>query len=248
MSWACFTLVDADSTDGWLYPVMSEQGQVEPIELEAEDTTVARWSVTDVELRATGKNGKFEKVGGLPDDLDWGVVLTDARLAVYCSKFDKGGGWRGFSAGGLAMAAAANAVSKARAANRRKGKLLVGHVRYPWVAQVLAQPRTGWLKPGRVRLMVDAGDGRSSDLLLVDLVVHKSVDALAMGHELAVRAARYRLKSGLGLDAETRAGFEAIARSGPAAHDPAVDNGWVEYICPNRFRVLSDVPRPAPSH
>lgn len=63
-------------------------------------------------------------------DVQIRLLVTDARVIIYCDKWTKSGGWIGFGAGGMAVALAANAVSKARASSRRKGKLLVGHVRY----------------------------------------------------------------------------------------------------------------------
>ena len=38
----------------------------------------------------------------------------------------------------------ANAISKARAAIRSRGKMLVGQVRYPWIQTVGSSPKDGW--------------------------------------------------------------------------------------------------------
>ena len=60
------------------------------------------------------------------------VYITDTRVALACSKYDKGGGWIGSPTGMILL----NTVSKTRAALRRRGKMMVGQVRYPWVQRV----------------------------------------------------------------------------------------------------------------
>ena len=72
--------------------------------------------------------------------------ITDARLAVACSKYDKGGGW----VGGAAAMIVFNAVSKARAAIRSHGKMLAGQVRYPWLRWVASTPKTGFTSDERL--------------------------------------------------------------------------------------------------
>lgn len=59
--------------------------------------------------------GSLNKVLGL-QDVHIHVLVTEARVIVYCEKWTKSGGWIGFGVGGLAIALTANAISKARAA------------------------------------------------------------------------------------------------------------------------------------
>jgi hypothetical protein len=68
------------------------------------------------------------------------LLVTDARFAPACSRYDKGGGW----VGGASAMVVANAVSKARAAIRSRGKMLVGQVRYPWIQRVGSAPKKGF--------------------------------------------------------------------------------------------------------
>ena len=80
------------------------------------------------------------------------MFVTDSRVALACEMYDKGGGWVGFGAGGLLVAVTANAVSKARAASRSRGKVLVGHVRYPWLKSVGASTQSGFGTSEAIRL------------------------------------------------------------------------------------------------
>lgn len=64
------------------------------------------------------------------------VVITDRRTAFLTTQFDKGGGWSGFGTVGLAVALAANAVSRSRAAKRSAGKVAIGQVRHEWLTSV----------------------------------------------------------------------------------------------------------------
>jgi hypothetical protein len=64
------------------------------------------------------------------------VVITDRRTAFFNTQFDKGGGWVGFGAGGMAVAATANMVSKRRAAQRSAGKVAIGQMRHEWLIAI----------------------------------------------------------------------------------------------------------------
>jgi hypothetical protein len=135
------------------------------------------------------------------------VLITDARLTVACSKFDKGGGWVG---GPVAMIAL-NAGSKLLAAHRRRGKMLVGQVRYPWVHAVYAQNKGGWAGSEKLRLIVKA----SGEFLRLDLTFPKDVDATAIGTEVVRRAARFRLAHEPTLEPKERATMTELAGVAP---------------------------------
>lgn len=64
------------------------------------------------------------------------VVITDRRTVFLTTQFDKGGGWVGFGAAGLAVAVTANAVSKRRAAQRSAEKVAIGQVRHEWLTGI----------------------------------------------------------------------------------------------------------------
>lgn len=73
------------------------------------------------------------------------LVITDRRIVFLTTQFDKGGGWVGFGAAGLAIALTANAVSKHRAAQRRAGKVAIGQVRHEWLTGITLRSRRALL-------------------------------------------------------------------------------------------------------
>jgi hypothetical protein len=114
--------------------------------------------------------------------------ITDARFALCCSKYDKGGGW----VGGPTAMIVFNGVSKARAALRSRGKVLAGQVRYPWLRWVASAPKTGYKTEEALALGWATEDGTA---LKLNLHLPKEVHSAAVAAEIAERAARYRLAS-----------------------------------------------------
>jgi hypothetical protein len=138
------------------------------------------------------------------------VFLTDSRLAVACSKYDKGGGWHSWSPSGLAVAVAANAVSKARAKRRRRGKMLLGQVRYEWLGQIDAKDRRGWGSSSSLRLLFDDPTG-AAGLLLLNVTLDKHELATVIATDVARRAAVFNATHAP--DGKSRDGLEAYARN-----------------------------------
>ena len=131
------------------------------------------------------------KVIGRFSDIAAAVVITNVRVAIACTKYDKGGGWRPMSLGGLAVAATANAVSKARAKRRSRGKTLVGHVRYEWLTTVDAKDRTGFGSKNTLSLIFrDPID--QSGLLGLTFILEKHQPATDLASAIAVQAAQYK--------------------------------------------------------
>jgi len=158
------------------------------------------------------------------------VRATEARMIVACSKYEKGGGWMGFGLGGLSVALAANAVSKARAAQRRAGKMLVGHVPYPWLTGVGYQPGS-W--PGHDQVRLNLRDpttpGRA---LFLDIALPREHSGANVAQRLAGLAATYRLAHEAGqLDDATCALLANL--QAPAALAP-VPNKFVGYVLVNQ--------------
>jgi hypothetical protein len=147
------------------------------------------------------------------------VYVTDGRLALACEKYDKGGGWTGFGAGGVLVAVTANAVSKARAAKRSRGKVLVGQIRYPWVKAVGATSKTGFATDEAIRIEYAEKSGGSVVRKMLELTLPKNTDAKLVAQDVARRVARYRLANTPDLKPESRASFEALSR-GPALLQP----------------------------
>ena len=190
MSFAMLAIRTADEEDGSLYPVPGLQnGSVTMEQWDGEPLRLTGSSITVQELRS----GTWRTLQRLRDvKLD--LLITDSRLVVSCSKFDKGGGWVGFGGGGVVFALAANGVSKARAAHRRHGKLLVGQVRYSWMRCVGYKPKAGWGSNEEIRLgvVVKSDDGERQELFM-DVALPKNVHSAAVARAIVTRAAAYRL-------------------------------------------------------
>lgn len=254
MTWNLFSIITADDDDATLFPVLSEPGATYPVELDLGDGSSPLYlRPSSVKLRqrdnkefrldqhARGGSGLVEEIK-LPTDIDFEMLVTDARLVLYCEKYDKGGGWIGGGLGGAAIAVAANAVSKARAVHRRKGSLLAGHVRYPWVHTIRATPKVDWRTAGYVLISMNTGIAGADRYVLLQLVVPKDVSALDFAHDLAQRVARYRLAHASDMTDEARTAFETIAdgpRREPASPSSFKNNTWVEYVMPTCYRVTA---------
>jgi hypothetical protein len=192
--------------DGLLLPIPTEE--TNGIVLEPRDGRNVRQVATkDILVSLGGKQvGKVENVR-----ID--LYITDARVALACSKYDKGGGWLG-SPGAMVLL---NAGSMALAAIRRRGKMLVGQVRYPWLTGVGSTSKFGWLTEESLTLGAGAPQGR----MYLRVTLHKGEDAAGLTAEIARRAAAYRLASEPGLDYEVRGDLERLARVKRLEPDPA---------------------------
>ena len=150
-------------------------------------------------------------------DIVFQVWITASRVIFYCKKFEKGGGWVGFGLGGLAVAVVANSVSHAIAANRRKGKALIGNIRYPWVSSVMFTPRNGFGTEENVRIAFVDGtdDSRPDGDITFSIERHNNANRVA--RNIVDRVIAYRYASGEELDAEELRRFEELRHSGLAA-------------------------------
>ncbi len=130
MGYSMLAIRSAEEEDGRLYPTVGDQQS--PVTLEEWDGEIQRLagSALRVSEIVAGRLKTVVRVKDVKLDL----LITDSRFAIACSKYEKGGGWWGVGGGGVLFAVAANGVSKVRAAHRRRGKMLLGHVRYPWSA------------------------------------------------------------------------------------------------------------------
>jgi|tagenome__1003787_1003787.scaffolds.fasta_scaffold20940433_3 hypothetical protein len=175
------------------------------------------------EIVVTALDGGRPRQTAKLSELKATLTVTDSRVAVACSSWDKGGGWSGFSAGGLAVALVANGVSKSRAKRRRAGRMLVGHVRYDWLAQVEAKDRTGLLTSNNLQLLL-ADPQEPTGMLILGLTLGKRETATGIAADIASRAARRRARR-----ASAAAGQEP---AGPHAHQPTPEplgNGRVRF-------------------
>lgn len=184
MSWSMLTVREnEDDGDGVLYPLPTLD--VNGILLDGDDGECAPLiTATTVHLQERGQQGRKNATLLKAAEIKASINITDARVAIACTKYDKGGGWIG---GPTALAA--NAVSKARAAVRRRGKSLVGHIRYPWLWSVGYIEKTGWLSDEQLRLVAIDKTGSEKRILLLDLTLPKSTSAEKVAREIVQRAA-----------------------------------------------------------
>jgi hypothetical protein len=206
MTYAFATLRTQDDNDSSMFPAFSGPSDPYVFELQPDDGThVTQFVATALKVHEL----RTKKTLLSLRDIKGQCFLTDARFVFCCEKYDKGGGWVGFGGLGAAVAITANAVSKARAAHRRKGKMLAGQVRYQWLAQVGGSTKMGMLDSEQLRLVVADGTRSDHPLLLVDLTLPKATDSAAVAQELVRRSSRFRLAHDVIEDGD-RAEFERL--------------------------------------
>jgi len=193
-----------DAADSTMYPTLGVN--VGEIAFEPEDgSNVTPYRANGVAINEV--SGDRTKLVASLRDVIVNVFVTDSRVAMAIPKWDTGGGWRSTS---LTTMAVLNTVSHVRAAGHRRGKLLVGHVRYPWISQVGHSAKLGMGETNRLRFsLTDANDGMPRTLL-VDLAFPKAVETASIAADIAQRAARYRLTSGEAFHPDEQAKFEAL--------------------------------------
>jgi hypothetical protein len=171
------------------------------IVFEARDgQSIQEFYAKSIEAHTDGEKKPFIKAS----DLRLRLFITDARFAFACSKYDKGGGWIG---GPTALAM--NAGSKLLAAQRRKGKMFVGHLRYPWISDVFARNKDGWSSEETLRIIVKLPGDES--WTRIDFQLPKDSSATARASEIVRRAAAFRLGCEPDLDEDERTQFAAYA-------------------------------------
>lgn len=180
-------------------------------------------------------------------DLSFQVWITASRVVFYCKKFEKGGGWVGWGLGGLAVAVVANSVSHAIAAKRRKGKALVGNLRYPWVSSVMFSPRAGFGTENDVRISFVDGTEDSRPECDITFSIERHNDANRVARHIVDRIIAYRYAAGEEMDADELRQFEELRTSGLAA---APQKGRLtSYRIPTSWRVplgMTEVPAAVP--
>jgi hypothetical protein len=220
MTYSILAVRTSGYTDGRLFPV-AEDG-LEPIALESLDGAVDR--LTGCALHVSELVAGSLKTAARFKDLEADVLVTDARVAVACDEYSKGRGWVGFGGGECALvAASASGVSKARAVHGRRGLVLVGHVRYPWLRCAGFKPKTGWTSTEEIRLGVAASTrGGEPRALFLDIALPKTIESSDVARVIASRAAQYMLSHELVDDAaeRTRTEYEAL-RAPRRLADPA---------------------------
>lgn len=194
----------SDVGDDSLYPEISSDGSSTLIAMGKRDGNPRVFTATGVEV--TDSDGTLADFSEIKAE----VAVTKSRLTIGCAKYDKGGGWTGLG-GGAIVAMAANGVSKIAAAQRRKGKALVGHIRYPWLKSVGASPKQGFFGAEQLRLVVNRSDYCGGGSVWVTLVLPKDTDAMDLARTITRRAARWRLKHETDMEDSERSDLEDLA-------------------------------------
>jgi hypothetical protein len=208
MAYSILGIVDGDNTDGSVFPVLSEGGAY-PIELEELDVNVQEYPISLVEvLELVGSTTR--QVVFYPK-IDATLLVTDARVVVFCRKYDKG------SAGSFIYADPITPLlliggAKLMAAHRRRGKVLAGQVRYPWLFTVGAMEKAGIISGDGLRLRVKAIEDGPARNLFLTVGATRRLDTVAIAQDIARRAAAYRLTYTKIDTEEERERFEALAR------------------------------------
>ena len=212
---------------GLLLPVPATEKNTVVME-DRDGTQVQRLTASAVEFKVGGRTVFKDRQVRID------LFVTDARFALACSKYDKGGGWApwgGLAAG--AVAVTANAVSKTRAKLRSRGKMLVGQVRYPWIHRVGSSPKTGWGSEEKLIFETSAKGGSTT----LTLTLPKNTDAAKVAAEITQRAARYRLASEQ-LDKETRDLLEPFTSVEPLA--PSANPKEARYFTMPRAHMVDE--------
>jgi hypothetical protein len=213
MTFNVLAVIGPDTPPDPLYPVPGDQpNTVETERGDGTNCTTVPATLIAVYGVQPGRNRRLARLLNIKAS----IHITDQRVAVACSKFDKGGGFTplgGLASGAIALTA--NTVSKARASSRRRGKMLVGHVRYPWLLCVGFKEKSGLLSQEVLRLgLVNPAPGESN-ALFVDLVIPKNLDSKEIARSIAQRAAAYQLADSENLVPEDRPRLESLVNAPP---------------------------------
>lgn len=188
MTFSVLAVRTGEEPETELYPDPGDSpSRVEPEPSDGHQPGLYQVSSIHVVAWNSGSSRQLAKVV----DISANLIVTDSRVAVACSKFIKGGGWGGWGIGGLAVAATANAVSKARAARKRRGKMLVGHLRYEWLTVIHTTDRAGLFGKNRLEIACADPTGENGALVL-DLELDKHQPASGAAEAIMRRAALYR--------------------------------------------------------
>jgi hypothetical protein len=205
--------------DDALYPILSDASRPEVVALDDYDGPNGQHLTASAVHIIEVRDGALKTLIRLRD-VKIDVYITDGRVALACEKYDKGGGWVGFGGVGLMVAVTANVVSKARAAGRSRGKVLVGHIRYPWVKAVGASVKTGIGTSESIRLEYAEKVSGVTVRKMLELTLPKNIDATHVAQEITRRATAFRLAHYPEMAAEARAKFASL-NDAPPKLEPA---------------------------
>jgi len=174
-----------DQDQPFAYAITDGDGNLVPEQHDRGLKNVLTATGIQVKKLVPGAKEYVQVINGTDIRID--VHVTDSRVAVLCEKYDKGGGWYG---GGLASVVL-NAGSKIMAAQRRKGKVLIGHIRYEWISNIGYQRKTNFLTSETVRLFYSDTEKIS---WYVELTWKQGPDAESVANDILRRLSKYRLE------------------------------------------------------
>lgn len=180
---------------------------------------------------ASGRVKSLSKLSGIK-----GVMyITDSRVAVAVEKFNKGQLYTGIGDITDSIALVASGISAIRAARRRKGKLLVGHVRYQWLKFVGASPGRGLIVHDSICLGCEVKDAGGTRLYRLYVTLQNgAADPLDLSQDIIRRTAKYRLRHFPG-DPQYSARLQELTEASRlAAPEP---RKMAVYAMPNYFYV-----------
>jgi hypothetical protein len=218
MSFNLLAVREVGAAEDQLYPAPGEQA--DSVQLRADDgQPSAPLPVSDITIREILPGASPKRVLRVRD-ISAKLWTTDSRIVLACSKYDKGGGWRSWSAAAIPVTLAANTVSKARASRRRAGKMLVGQVPYASLVSVGCKPRGTPLGHDVLRFgTIDPTLGTFRGLLL-DVELPRQHSATEIARQIARFVAGRRLDSGRNLDDGLREHLSGLRQPGPLLAQP----------------------------
>lgn len=240
MSWNIVTIREgSDIGEDALYPLVGAVDSQYVVDIDGRDGQVSVVQAKGLKVQEL-RGDKLVQVAKAAD-VKIDLYLTETRIAIGCEKYDEGGRYWGFGAGAI-LALAANGISMAVAAVRRRNKALVGHIRYPWLYAVGASSKTGWTDEEMLRLRCYQRVNGVQRTLYLDLTLPKSVSAVWVAQQLMQRSARYRLQHDPSMEPSERAAFEGLAHAPPLVPEP---KKFALYDVPTAFPVMSTTAFPS---
>ncbi len=190
-----------------LYPVPAEQPDT--VRLMQDENVIATATATELVVHEPAGGERLTRVVKVRD-VRATVFVTSDRVVVACSKYDKGSSATPFGLGAVPLAVGLTAVSKVRAARRRRGKMLVGHLHYAQLVSVGFTERAGIGTQNRVRLAAFDPTTKLPRLLMLDLTLSKVDPGRAIAECVVSSAADHRLEHDAGLSESQKQELRAL--------------------------------------
>jgi len=162
--------------DPYVYAITDEEGSIiEEMHDHGLGNVVTATSIF-FNMLPNGANSAKQIIQSLSIKLEF--YVTDSRVVLRCEKYDKGSSW----SGGLA-ALALDAASSIAAAARRKGKVMLGHIRYEWIRAI---------SYSQGQIIITYIDTERNNWTL-SLLFKRATDTEFIAHEILRRTCAYRL-------------------------------------------------------